>query len=104
MSRPLNDDDTIPMKRHIQLALRVVEGERSLVLEVHQDIKPKWTVTDEQVDGQTDDSSMSQQDIDATKEQVYDSLVTALTKAAVLAIPNLVDTLIKRARHDEANK
>lgn len=53
MSRPLNDDGTVPLKRRLQVTMRVVEGKNTL-LEVSRDIKPQW----QQVADQCDDSSM----------------------------------------------
>ena len=45
MTRPLNDDGTIPKRRYLRLALQFVEGSRVLA-EVHREVKPRWTPVD----------------------------------------------------------
>lgn len=54
MTKPLNDDGTVPLKRRFQVTMRLVEGKNTLI-EVSRDIKPQW----QQVADQCDDSSMT---------------------------------------------
>jgi len=45
MTRPLNDDGTVPLKRRLRLCLQVVEG-NDVICEVTRNVKPKWMPTD----------------------------------------------------------
>ncbi len=46
MTRPLNEDGSVPLKRRVQLVLRIKEG-KEIKHEVIRDFKPKWVPTTE---------------------------------------------------------
>lgn len=63
MSRPLNDDGTVPLKRRLQVTMRVVERNNTL-LEVSRDIKPQWQqVTDEDMSDCSTAAPLSPEDL-----------------------------------------
>lgn len=94
MSRPLKDDGTVPLKRRLQVTMRIVEG-KDVILETCQDVDMRtpavWDDTDH------GDMKLECDSSDVPKPSAtenIDRLGAALARKAVDRVPELAKSLV----------
>jgi len=88
MTRPMNDDGSIPKKRKLQLVLRLLDG-TDIVHEVVHDVKPIWTAEkDEEVASKLTAAEKSEANVEKVMQ-------TAITDDMVDLTSNVVPVMMQ---------
>jgi len=93
VSAPLNDDGTIPLKRRMQLVLRIT-GDNPV--EVAREVKPLWTAVDSKEATWAIDDKLSRGEDVNPEKIVTDAVSRSLVEVAGEALPGMLNELLHR--------
>jgi len=91
MTRPLNDDGTVPKRRYLRLSMQVMDG-NDVVLEVGRELRPKWT---EDVEDHWTEDSMSTPPM--TPEQHVEPVARGLAHGSEVTVLEMARELLLQA-------